>query len=38
MSGGGDSHGSWTDRSKLFMQGIALDSLNLGDLKIIAPS
>jgi len=38
MTGGGDGHGSWTDPSKLFIQGFTLDSLNLGDIKIFVPS
>jgi len=38
MTGGGDGHGSWTDPSKLHIQGYALESLNLGDIKIFAPS
>lgn len=29
MTGGGDGHGSWTDPSKLFIKGFALESLNL---------
>jgi len=38
MTGGGDGHGSWTDSKKLFIQGFALECMNLGDIKIVAPA